>query len=224
MKNKNNKMFFTCIGLGVLGVGLFSYDVLLDAKNDSVIYVANSDLTTETVLNKDMFTPVKVSKKMVLPNQVTDIDEVTGKELKGGLLKGEVINKTRLISPLENNENLEIKVEADILTPVEDNNLINLYVLFENDKGKTEVKKLFNSKKVSKKSYTTSTKTETFLTIKVNEDELRKYYDAKEKGKVVVVKLNGLDVNKDKTENFYNPEDVKTLNNKNIKNNLKKIK
>lgn len=67
-------------------------------KVGTTIYVAKEDIQAKTEVNESMFTPVHIAKGGLLKGYVTDISQIKGAQLKGGLLKGEPIATQRLES------------------------------------------------------------------------------------------------------------------------------
>lgn len=194
--NKNSKIIFTMIGLTTFSAGLFAYDnfFLNEEITREVVYVANRDITANTTLTKDMFKKVEVSSDSVLKGYVTDISQINGKKLIGGLLKEEVLTSMRLAEDKDLVHNLEVKIEVDGSSiDVEDNDYYNLYVIL-NVNGEIKIQKVFDMKQFHVVASTNGEGTATnVLTMKATEEEVLKYYDAKEKGKLVVAKNRTID-------------------------------
>lgn len=213
MNNKKiNKIIFTMVGLTAFSGVLFGYDVYLNNQTEEkVIYVAKQDIPAQTTLKQDMFEAKSISLDGVLPVYVTDLNEIAGKQLKGGLLKSEPLSKGRLTTDKDLAYNLQIKIEADESSiGVSDNEFVNLYVVL-NINGELQIRKVFDSKKVNVINITNADSTTTsYTTMKVNEEEVSKYLDAKERGKIIMAKNNSLDGNKDVTE--YDPESEEVKN------------
>lgn len=210
MKNKKvNKIVVTMSVLACISGGLFVYQNFFLNKNNenTVIYLAKEDIPSMTAVTNEMFKAVSLPKNGVLPNYVTNINEIVGKELRGGLLMDEPLTKSRLISNIDNKYDLEMKLESDINLPIKDNEYVNVYVILKDSQGKIEVRKIFDTKQVAMISQGSAETgdSQQYFTIKVTEDELRNYYDAKERGKIIIAKNTSLDAKEDITDKKYDP-------------------
>jgi len=194
--NKNNKIIFTMIGLTAFSASLFAFDnfFLNEETTREIVYVAKEDITANTTLTKDMFKKVQVSSDSVLTGYVTDISQINGKKLVGGLLKEEVLTTMRLTEDKDLLHNLEIKIEVDSSSiDVTDNDYYNLYVIL-NVNGEIKIQKVFDTKQLQVAPSTGKDGTaNNVLTMRATEEEALKYYDAKEKGKLVVAKNRTID-------------------------------
>lgn len=217
MKNKKvNKIMLSMGVLVGISVGMFTYqNFYLNKQNsDVLIFVAKDNIPAMTTVTNDMFKTVSIPQSGILPGYVTNINEIVGKELRGGLLKDEPLSKSRLIVNKDAKYDLEIKLESEISIPVSDNEYVNVYVSLTDSQGNVEVKKVFDTKQVSLKGagVTITESADAYLTVRVTEDELSTYYNAKEKGKIIVVKNNSLDATEDITDNKYDPESQEAQN------------
>lgn len=207
---KINKIIFAMVGLTTFSGALFAYDnFYLNSKNETqIIYVAKQDISAKSVLKQDMFEPVKIPTSGLLPTYVTNINEIVGKTLKGGLLKQEPLSKNRLTTETDLEHNLEIRIDVDPTSiSVNTNDYINLYVVL-NVNGDVQIKKVFDSKQVKVENVTTGDTNATFISIKANEEEVSKYLDANERGKILIVKNHDLDANEDITDYDPNSEEA----------------
>ena len=211
MNNKKiNKIIFTMVGLTAFSGALFAYDNFYLSKQNTneVIYVAKQDIPAKTVLKEDMFQAISVPSNGVLSVYVTNLNEITGKQLKGGLLKDEPLSKNRLTTEKDLEHNLEIKIEADESSiSVKNNEYVNLYVILSIN-GDVQIRKVFDSKQIKVETTGEGETATTYLTMKANEEEVNKYLDAKERGKILIVKNNDLDGNKDVTDYDPNSEEA----------------
>lgn len=211
MNNKKiNKIIYTMVGLTAFSGALFAYDnFYLSSQNETqLIYVAKQDIPAKTVLKADMFESVKVPTAGVLPTYITNINDVVGKKLKGGLLKDEPLSKNRLTTEEDLEHNLEIRIDVDPTSiSVATNDYINLYVVL-NVNGDVQIKKVFDSKQVKVESSSSEEGSSSFISIKANEEEVSKYLDANERGKILIVKNHDLDADEDITDYDPNSEDA----------------
>ena len=204
MNNKRiNKIVYTMLGLTVVSGVMFGYQTfVLNAKNEQgVIYVAKKYIPPKTNITKDMFEAVSMPKGGVLSSYVTNLNEINGKELKGGLLQNEPLTKQRLSTSKDLTYNLEIKLIPDKSSiNVGNNDYVNVYVVLKGDNNKIDVQKIFDSKQVivdgsddKKSAGNQDDAGGVSYIIKVDEDEALKYYDAVERGKIIFVKNDKLD-------------------------------
>jgi len=213
---KINKILVSMICLSGLSVGLFAYQNFYLNKNNEniIIYVAKEDIPTKSILTNDMFKPINIPKSGVLDIYVTNINEIIGKELKGGLLKEEPLTKSRLTTNKDEKYNLEIKLESDVSVPIKNNDYINTYVILKDSQGKVEIRKVFDTKQVFVDGIgaQSTDSAETIQKIKVTEEELNNYYDAKERGKIIIAKNTSLDGQEDITDEKYDPNSEEAQN------------
>lgn len=221
MKMKSKNIYLTgMIGSLAIGGGLFVYQNVYLAKQnpEQVIYVAKEDIPAESEIKEDMLKAVSIPSDGVLPIYVTDKKEIVGKRLLGGLLKDEPLSKSRLTTEEDLENQLELKIDYDNEVPLTTGDYINVYVILTNNGGEISVQKLFERKMVTVVTNTTKDSTTSFNSLKVTEKEALDYYNAREKGKLVVVKDNSLDgkehitsqqfdSNSDEVKNAVKPSD-----------------
>ena len=213
---KINKIVVTMGILASISGAMFVYqNFFLNKQNENVlIYLAKEDIPAKTLVTNEMFKAVNMPKNGVLSNYVTNIGEINGKELKGGLLKDEPLSKSRLTTKQENSLNLEVKLESDVSIPLKNNDYVNVYVVLKDSQNQVEVRKIFDTKqvKIEGVGQDDAGGTETIMSIKVTDEELISYYDAKERGKVIIAKNNNIDGGKDITNEKYDPKSDEAQN------------
>lgn len=210
---KINKIIITMIGLATFSGALFVYDnFYLNSKDsESVIYVAKQDIPSNATLTKDMFQAMSLPKEGVLSTYVTDLNSVVGKKLKGALLKEEPLSVKRITTEKDLINNLEIKLELDQASMnVSSGEYVNVYVVL-NINGDVQVRKVFDTKQVNVKDVKEGDSSSRCVTMKVNEDEVTKYYNAREKGKILVVKNSSTDGKSDITKYDTNSKEAKSV-------------
>jgi LysM repeat protein len=200
-------------GLMVLSGGLFVYENVYLVKqkeaNQATIFVAKKDIQAHTSIDASMFEPVKIPKDYVLPSYVVNINSVVGKELKGGLLKGEPLTVQRLEDKGSYKEgNLLLEIVPDFAGNIQPNDNVKVYVRLTNqDTGESTVKELFKQKKVLPTEKETNALLNTgnnnvdndkerSFAVKATEKEVKDYYVAKKSGEIIVVKIGDLDTQK----------------------------
>lgn len=230
---KNKKMLYAVGGLTTLAILMFGYQNFYLAnqqeKVGTTIYVAKEDIQAKTEVNESMFTPVHIAKGGLLKGYVTDISQIKGAQLKGGLLKGEPIATQRLESKKENtDEKLKIKIQSDFMPDIKNADNVKVFVLLTNKHSEqSEVQTLFASKKIEVSAQapeaTQPSKQEYYL--QLTEDEVKQYYDAQSKGKIIISKMMSLDTSEISSEGGYNPnsEVAKGASNEEKKNNMSVI-
>ncbi|MFJ8528568.1 LysM peptidoglycan-binding domain-containing protein [Bacillus sp. NPDC094106] len=210
---KNKKLLYAVGGLTSLSILMFGYQNFYIAnqqdKNNTVIYLAKEDIQAKTEVNANMFTPVHVSKGGLLKGYVTDINQVKGTQLKGGLLKGEPISTQRLEPKEKGKEDkLKVKIQSEYMPDIKDNDNVKVFVLLTNKHSeKSEVQTLFTNRKVEVATVSTdatqSPKKEFYL--QLTEEEVKQYYDAQSKGKIIITKMMNVDVSNINSDSGYNP-------------------
>lgn len=226
MNNKKYKTTMgTIAGLMVISGGLFVYEnvykVQKEEASKTMIYLAKEDIQAHTSISKDMFDVVEVSNDSVLSAYVTNINEFVGKELKGGLLRGEPLSIQRLSDETTHTGEMVLKIEPDFVGTVAANDNIRVFVQLQNrETGEITVKKLFEEKKIIDENTLLPTNVtvqddeeQQSFSIYANTKEVEDYYIAKASGNVIVVKINELDTNElssEKIEKFdSDSEEVK---------------
>lgn len=210
---KNKKMLYAVGGLTTLAILMFGYQNFYLAnqqeKTGTTIYVAKEDIQAKTEVNTNMFTPVHIANGGLLKGYVTDINQVKGAQLKGGLLKGEPISTQRLESKKEDaNEKLKIKIQSEFMPDIKNADNVKVFVLLTNKHSdQSEVQTLFSNKKIEVSAQapeaTQASKQEYYL--QLSEDEVKQYYDAQSKGKIIISKMMSLDTENISSEGGYNP-------------------
>lgn len=214
MKNKNIYLI-AMIGTFTVGGGLFAYDTFYLAKQNTeqIIYVAKENIPAKSEIKEDMLKEVSLPSDGVLPTYVTDKKELVGKKLLGGLLKDEPLSKNRLVAEKDLEHQLELKIDYDNQIPLATGDYVNMYVILQGNGGEVTVQKLFERKMVNVATSTASDGTvSSFYSLKVNEEETISYYNAREKGKLVIVKDKSLDGKDDITTQKFDPNSDEVKN------------
>lgn len=225
MENKRDRTLVGVIaGLTILSGGMFGYqNFYLNKKVEkeaTTVYVAKSDISARTQITTDMFQQIQINKLGLLDGYVTDINEYVGKELKGGLLKGEPLSAVRVASDeFDANCNLLIKLEPDFAGEINPGENIKIYVILtDKHSGEASVRLLLDNKKVYTneatkqntgivQSNSTDTTYKPDLLVRVTEEELKNYYDAKSLGKIIVSKITNIDLMVDGKEVGINSDE-----------------
>lgn len=226
----NNKKYKTTMGaiagLMVLSGGMFAYENVYVAKqaeaNKVNIFVAKQDIQAHTVVKPDMFMSIPIDNTSVLQGYVLDLNSVTGKTLKGGILQGEPLTKQRLADKDNTNfGQFMLQIAPDLIGDVVANDNVRIYVqLISEESGEVVVKELFENKKViGQESGEQSLlgggqNKDTSFNVIATEKEVKDYFIAKQTGSILVVKLNGVDTDKITSEDVgkfdADSEEVKT--------------
>lgn len=199
--NANTKKSTYIIGaLFTTAVGLFGYQNFYmpaqEQQNTSVIYVAATDIPTDTVLSAEMLKPVTVSEKSVLPGSITNVNEAVNKRLTGGILEGEMLFAQRISSELEEEGSFFVKVEPDYPVDLQDGD--HVLVAGQNDSG--DLFELFSRKQVYSSSRVVNLvegQAATGFYLLLTEEEMNDYYSAKVNDLVVMTKIDTVATNKD---------------------------
>lgn len=207
MNNKKYKTTMgTIAGLMVLSGGMFAYENVYVAKqkeaNKVSIFVAKEDIQAHTLVKPDMFMSIPIDNTSVLNGYVLDLKSISGKTLKGGILKGEPLTKQRLAQKDKtSNGELMLQITPDSIGDVGANDNVRIYVQLVNEEsGEVTVKELFENKKIVGKETTEQSllgggghDDSTAFNIIATEKEVKDYFVAKQTGTILVVKINELD-------------------------------
>lgn len=232
---KIKKLSYLIGGLTALSTGMFVYSNFLESKiknsETATIYVANQDINALSSVNAGDFDTVTIPKSGLLPDYVTNINQVQGLELKGGLLKGEPLSLNRVNS--SHNDlglNMLLKVVPNY-TPsdikVGDN--VRVYALYtDKASGQSDMIDLFGVKKVvsangSDKSNdaidkkindinTSSNEGNKGYLVKCNSEEFKKYYKYQQYSKIIISK--DIELNPSSSENNNHHNDVSQVEKK----------
>jgi len=199
LDNKKYKVTMGAIAsLAVLSSGMFIYENVYVVKQEQAnkvgVYIANTDIEPHSLITSEMLTKVELDKTSILKGYVTDPGEVIGKYVVGGVLQGEPLMTQRVSAEaLEKTEELNLKIIPDFSgdLALHDNARI-LVQLTDKNTGEITVKELFEAKKIRQVSEGKDKQTGFYIT--ATEEEVRDYYIAKERGKVIAVKINALDL------------------------------
>lgn len=209
----NNKKYKTTMGaiagLMVLSGGMFAYENVYVAKqekaNKVTIFVAKQDIQAHTAVKPDMFMPIQIDNTSVLQGYVLDVNSVSGKTLKGGILQGEPLTQQRLTDKDKvNSGELMLKITPDSVGDVGANDNVRVYVqLINEESGEVTVKELFEHKKIIGKEATEQSllggggeEKSTGFNVIATEKEVKDYFVAKQSGTILVVKINEVDTDK----------------------------
>ena len=205
MDNKKYKVTMGAIaGLAVLSSGMFLYEnvyvVNQEQDNKVGVYIANTTIEPHSLMTSDMLTEVKLDKTSILKGYITDPSNIVGKYAVGGILKGEPVMSQRLSQEaLEATEELNLKLVPDYSGDLAVHDNVRILVqLTDRNTGETSVKELFNTKKIRQMAEGKDKALGFYIT--ATEKEVQDYYVAKERGRVIAVKINALDLGTDTTE------------------------
>lgn len=223
MNQSQKKTVLAIAGLLAVSGGLFGYqNFFIPAQQQaskSIVYVAKNDVPAETKVSEEMFTQVAINSDSVLEGSVQNIDEVVGKEIEGGLLKGEQLFNQRLSDETTEKGDLYVKIEPDFPVDVMEGENVRLFVQGSTETGENSVVELFSQKKVYSSSRETNAaegETVEGYYIRMTDKELSEYYLAKSKGTIIMAKITTTEgdiVKKNKSnvkEELTNLSDKKT--------------
>lgn len=186
---------------------LFAYQNFVipskEASSSRIVYVARENLSRDTEIEanrNDQFTPIKVNGDSVIEGSVTDLSQVDGKYIEGGLLKGELLSTMRLKENTKEEGDYFVKVEPDFPVDIRDGEEVAVFVRGYNEgDGREQVVSLFDSKRATASSRVTNLlegeSTEGYY-LRLTERELVDYYLAKNVGAIIFAKIvpNSVDV------------------------------
>lgn len=196
MNQSQKKTIFAITGLLAVSGGLFGYqNFFIPAQQQAskaIVYVAKNDVPADTKISEEMFSQVAISSDSILEGSVQNISEVVGKEVEGGLLKGEQLFNQRLSDETTEKGDLYVKIEPDFAVDVIEGENVRLFVQGSTETGENSVVELFSQKKVYSSSRETSVvegETTEGYYIRMTDKELEDYYLAKSKGTIIMAKI-----------------------------------
>ncbi|WCK57698.1 LysM peptidoglycan-binding domain-containing protein (plasmid) [Aneurinibacillus sp. Ricciae_BoGa-3] len=223
----NDKRYKTAIGsiVGLLALsgGLFAYQNVYVAKqqqaNKATIYLANKDITAHTALSPDMFQAVQIGKDSFVPGYVDNMNGIVGKQLKGGLLKGEPLTAQRLETKKASSEgNLLVKIAPAYSSELKVGDKIRVYVrVTSRETNSTTTYFLFEKTVVQIMPPSSNSgdviKVPTFQ-VHASDKEVQLFYDAQKDGDIAVTTVDELDSTKINSEKNYADTKAQSLDGK----------
>lgn len=227
MTNKKNKVVLAgVIALSIISGSMFLYQNIYMPKqqksNLETVYLANKDIQAYSTIDESMFDTVSIPKTANMDIYVNDISKIQGQKIKGGILKGEPLDKIRLTKDDSDKNKIQTPIQANYMSELEDGDFVNVYVLLENknDESNSSVQKVLSEKKISIKKSQDGIVINSLL----SEEELKNYFIAQSKGNIIVSKINNLDISNLSSEDTEKLSNAKQFdkNSKEVKNAIKK--
>lgn len=198
--NKNQKKsIFTIVGMLILAGAMFAYqNFFMPAQQQArraVVYIANRDISDDTIINIEgkQFDEIQISDDSVLEGSVTNLSKFDGKVIEGGLLKGELLTEFRIVDQQDEKGTLFVKVEPDFPVDIRDGENVRVFVQGKDEFDKSAVAELFTQKQVYSSSKVTNLlegdSTQGYY-LRVDDEELIQYYEAKTKGSIIMAKIS----------------------------------
>lgn len=195
----NNHRTFYLLGIGSVAIGtvFFIYQNVFYEKHklakQTTIYIAKKDIPLNTELSKDLFEEVQIPKVAVTDKTIENFSEVEGDYSKYSIAQGTILTSTQLSEEKLNKEGeFTVPLTGSFPSNISANDDVAVFVLIDNQ-GEKEVKKLFNSKRVYDKQFSTvdpimEDGEETTFYIKVTQYELQAYFEAVAQGEIIIAK------------------------------------
>lgn len=203
-KRKYNTVIVSIVGLMVIAGGMIAYqDMYLNKQaqaDQGTIYLADTQLQAHTIITPTMFKAVTINKNSILPGEVQNINQVSGKMLRGGLLQGEPLFSQRLekANPAFQGD-LSLEVNPTYSPGLAPNETVNVYAVITNqNNNSTVVKELFQKRVTSvvggQSVVGAATNQPSAFMVNATPQDVNNYYTALQVGKIVVTPVNSLDV------------------------------
>ena len=199
-------MFVFSISLFLLTLGMFLYQknssINLIKENQTEILVATKDINGRTNINEENVGWKMVDKSLISENNITRESKLEKEKVKSTILEGEFINIKKLekSSGSENEvDNYYIDIVPDFSSNLLKGDLIKVYVQIVDKNGDINNRLVFTEKEVlevinNEETYGNQQKT---IKLEATDIESLKYYNAKQKGNIIVLKY---------LENVNNPD------------------
>lgn len=192
MKRESKITIVSIAGLLAVSLGLWGHQTFVvpqqEAEKYEVVYVASQDIPTNTTLEADMVSPVRVPQNATLPGAITSIDDATGQRVTGGILSGELVFEQRLSEDAWEEGQFFVRAEPDFPIDLEDGEHIRVLVQKDGD-----ITELFTRKQVYATNRITNLlegQSASGFYVLLTEQELINYYHAKHAGQIIMTKIN----------------------------------
>lgn len=196
------KFVFFLFSLTLIGmaIGLFYiqnfYLPELERSQRVNIYVSTKTLDPLTQVSRNQFEARSIPREALLPDFVTNLHLVEGKQINSTLFEGEVLTHSRISEvKIDPTKNLLTTIVPEFFDDINTGDLINVYVLkAKKDCEIFTVETVFLAKKVEKvtrEDYPRETNAgkKVGFSVLVDEDELMRYYAAQHGGQILTVKI-----------------------------------
>lgn len=201
MKFRERILLIIMIIVFITSLGMFYYQNIYTSnqvdKSKIEALVAVTDINIGTSINEKNTKLIKVDKDLLSPKNVIKKEEVLGMNVTNKILAGELINKDRLTKEKKVKDNINtylIELNPDYRSEVSNGDLIRAYVQIVDKEGNISNKLIFDKKEIIKISTAEGTNALALkqssggILIEATDKEAISYYNAKQKGKVVVLK------------------------------------
>lgn len=188
MSNLKQNLILGWTGILFVSTGaLFYYDqIILERKaaNDVVpIYIANKNISQGEKIEEELFTKLIIRKDTLLPTYITNIEEVIGQTMAGGLVQSEVLTVTRISDEYAQNEgDYYLRLIPDVKATLDKDDTVIIYKRVKNEDKTISIEKLFDLKTIKE------VEEDNVYYIMATEEEVKKYYLSKKDGEVIAVK------------------------------------
>lgn len=203
MKTKERLFLVIMILLFALSAGMFYYQNVYKVeeaeKNKVLVLMAKKNINIGAELNDKNVGWIKISKDSVSPNYITKDKEteVQGKKVTEKILEGELINKNRLSKEVQSGNRINkytIDIAPNFSSEIAEGDLIRVFVQIvdKDDNNKIYNRLVFDKKEVleviSKEEGIAGSNQFNSLKVEVSDKEAIYYYNAKQRGSIVVLK------------------------------------
>lgn len=201
-------LFTFSVVLFIVSVGMFFYQKNttqnLIKNNQIEVLIATKEINSGSSLNEENVGWKAVDKDLVSENNITKNSKVEDKGVRLKILKGDFVNVERLEkgdSQVNKVNRYYIDIVPDFSLDLAKGDLIKVYTQIVDKDGEINNRLVFNKKEIlaivkSEDSYNGNTST---LKVEVTDKDSLLYYNAKQQGKIIVLKysedINNPDVN-----------------------------
>lgn len=196
MRTKDTVFLIIMILLFAITAGMFYYQNFYLKneleKNKVPILIATKDIFPGTTIDKNNTKQLKIDKSILNRNILTRKDKIKDPIAKEKILKGEFVSKKRVKSKNDKSKKQStyvINLNPDFSSDVKKGDFIRVYLQIAN-KDSTEVKNylVYNRKEVLNVIKDDDIRDVGKLKVRVTDKEALAYYNAKEKGQIIVLK------------------------------------
>lgn len=196
IKTKEKIILGIMIVLFIVSAGMFYYHNIhtnIQADKSKVpVLVATKDIELGMKLTQNNIKWDKIDKKDMIPDYGINEEELTSMVVSSKIYENEIINKKRLGKKKDEKEDLHntytINLSPDFSSKIEAGDLIRVYVQSVDKEGNIENRLVFDKKEVLKVLEPQVKESVEGLKVEVTDKDAISYYNAKEAGKIIILK------------------------------------
>ncbi|ADO59464.1 LysM peptidoglycan-binding domain-containing protein [Paenibacillus polymyxa] len=199
MRGKNKLLLTVLLITFVATSGMFYYQNVYapkqDEKNKVFVLVAKKDISEGAAFTPDNIGAIKMDKNMVLPNFITNFDEMKGKTASTDLFSNEIVTKRQTTGVSDGSKKFKLGIEAaNMPTSIKNGDAVRVFV--QTTIG-NKIFEIFDKKEVVNVNFKKSASGQESQLVEsvdllVSDKEAVTYFDAQKAGSIFIVRFNNL--------------------------------